>query len=60
MIGNGIGDGAMLAAGTVLSVTAWVVTEGVGGFRERDLFLVRNGEPQILSRYGRGPAGVGA
>lgn len=60
VIGEGIGDGAVLAGGTVLAVTAWVAQEGVGGFLERDLVLVGDGEPQILSRYGRGPAGGGA
>lgn len=59
VIGEGIGDDTVLAASTVLAVTAWVAQEGLGGFLERDLVLVGDGGPQILSSYGRGPAGGG-
>lgn len=59
VIGDGVGAGVVLAVGTVLAVTGWVAQEGVGGFLERDLVLVGDGAPQILSRYGRGPVGEG-
>lgn len=57
LIGEGVGAAAVLSEGTVLLVSGWVAAEGVGGFFQRDLVLVGDGEPQILSRYGRGPAG---
>jgi Xaa-Pro aminopeptidase len=54
--GNGIGDGAVLEAGTVLSVTAWVTAGEVGGFLERETVLVTDDGAHVLSRYGHGPA----
>jgi Xaa-Pro dipeptidase len=59
IIGAGVGDDAVLAAGMALSVTSWVAAEGVGGFAEREVVLVRDGEPEVLGTYGRGPAGEG-
>ncbi len=59
LIGAGVGGQAVLRAGTVISVTGWVAADGVGGYLERDLVLVGAGAPQVLSRYGRGPAGEG-
>ena len=55
--GDGIGDGAVLEAGTVLSVTAWVTAGEVGGFLERETVLVTDDGAHVLSRYGHGPAG---
>jgi Xaa-Pro dipeptidase len=57
VIGGGFGARAELAAGMVLSVEAWVVAEGAGGVLEQDLVLVTEGEPEVLTRYGRGPLG---
>ena len=57
VIGRDVGAEAALAAGTVLAVQGWVSEEGVGGFFERDLVLVGEDEPRVLSRYGHGPAG---
>lgn len=59
VIGAGIGHRHVLAPRTVLAVTGWVATEGVGGYLERDLVLVDETGPQVLSTYGRGPAGEG-
>jgi len=59
VIGAGIGSDATLVAGTVLSVSAWVTADGVGGFFERELILVSDGDPQVRSRFGRGPAAEG-
>ncbi|MCU1373756.1 MAG: Xaa-Pro aminopeptidase [Actinomycetia bacterium] len=58
VVGNGIGGSEVLAAGTVLAVTSWVAREGVGGFLERDLVVVGDAGPEVLSRYGHGPAGA--
>jgi Xaa-Pro aminopeptidase len=57
VVGAGIGGGSVLAAGTVLAVTGWVAQAGAGGVLERDLVLVGDGAPEILTAYGRGPAG---
>ena len=57
LIGGGFGAGAELAAGMVLSVEAWVAAEGAGGVLEQDLVLVTEGEPEVLTSYGRGPLG---
>jgi Xaa-Pro aminopeptidase len=51
VIAEGVGDGAVLAAGTVLAVTCWVAEEGVGGHLERDLVLVGDA-PRALTRGG--------
>lgn len=60
IIGEGIGAGSVLDARTVLAVTGWVAREGVGGFLERELVLVGDRGPEVLTTYGRGPAGEGA
>ena len=60
VVADGIGADAVLAAGTVLAVTSWVTEEGVGGFLERDLVLITDGEPEVLTDHGRGPAAEGA
>jgi hypothetical protein len=39
----------------VLAVEAWVAAEGAGGVLEQDLVLVTDAEPEVLTRYGRGP-----
>jgi Xaa-Pro dipeptidase len=46
---SGIGAGAVLQAGTVLAVTGWVAAEGVGGVLERDLVLVADDGPVVLT-----------
>jgi Xaa-Pro dipeptidase len=51
VIGDGIGAGSVLVAGTVLAVTGWVVEEGVGGHLERDLVLVTDGSPEVLTAH---------
>jgi Xaa-Pro dipeptidase len=56
-VGSGIGAGAVLAAGTVLAVTGWVAEPGVGGCLERDLVLVAEDGPQVLTTAPRGPGG---
>jgi len=56
VIGLGVGADTPLVAGSVLAVQGWVSEEGVGGFFERDLVLVGDAEPLLLSRYGAGPA----
>jgi len=56
VIAPGVGADATLVAGSVLAVQGWVSEEGVGGFFERDLVLVGDAEPRLLSRYGHGPA----
>lgn len=53
----GIGGASVLAAGTVLAVTGWVAHAGAGGVLERDLVLVGDDAPEVLSAYDRGPAG---
>ncbi|WP_426574695.1 M24 family metallopeptidase [Aquihabitans sp. McL0605] len=47
--GAGVGAGAVLAAGTVLAVSAWVTATGVGGVFERDLVLVGDDGPVVLT-----------
>ncbi len=56
VIAAGIGATAVLAPRTVLAVTGWVTAEGVGGHLERDVVLVTEGGPQLLSGPGWGPA----
>jgi len=55
VIGAGLGQSVQLDAGTVLAVEAWVAAEGAGGVLEADLVLVTDGDPVVLTRYGRGP-----
>jgi Xaa-Pro aminopeptidase len=50
VIDAAVGDDAVLVAGAVLSVTSWVAVEGVGGFLERDLLVVGEGAPEVLTR----------
>lgn len=59
IIGTGVGASAVLAANTVLAVTGWVAEDGVGGVLERDLVLVTDGDPRVLSDNGRAPVGEG-
>jgi Xaa-Pro aminopeptidase len=49
VVGPGVGGASVLAAGTVLAVTAWVAEEGVGGVLHRDLVLVTGGDPRVLT-----------
>jgi Xaa-Pro aminopeptidase len=60
IVGAGVGAASVLAPDTVLAVTGWVAEDGVGGVLERDLVLVTDGDPQVLTASGRGPAGEGA
>ncbi|MCU1486891.1 MAG: Xaa-Pro aminopeptidase, partial [Actinomycetia bacterium] len=59
VIGDDVGADEVLAAGMVLALTSWVVADGVGGHLERDLVLVTDRGPELLTRSGRGPAGGG-
>jgi len=52
VIGAGLGLGAVLAPGTVLAITGWVAEEGTGGVLQRDLVLVTEGEPRLLTEDG--------
>lgn len=49
VIGAGLGVAGMLAPGTVLAVTGWMAEEGAGGVLHRDLVLVTEGEPRLLT-----------
>jgi Xaa-Pro aminopeptidase len=49
VVGPGVGAASVLAAGTVLAVTAWVAEQGVGGVLRRDLVLVTGGDPRVLT-----------
>jgi Xaa-Pro aminopeptidase len=49
VIGPGLGMGTVLAPGTVLAVTGWLVEEGTGGVLQRDLVLVTEGQPRLLT-----------
>jgi Xaa-Pro aminopeptidase len=55
IIASGVGDRWDLVAGMVLSVQGWVAQEGVGGVLQRELVLVGDGAPRLLSRFGGGP-----
>jgi Xaa-Pro aminopeptidase len=55
LIGAGLGATSRLQVGMVLAVEAWVAAEGAGGVLEQDLVLVTDSEPEVLTRYGRGP-----
>jgi Xaa-Pro aminopeptidase len=55
LIGAGLGAESRLQVGMVLAVEAWVAAEGAGGVLEQDLVLVTDAEPEVLTRYGRGP-----
>ena len=54
VIAGAVGHDAELRAGDVLSVQAWVTEEGVGGFLERDVIVVADGEAGVLSRFAHG------
>jgi Xaa-Pro aminopeptidase len=60
VVGAGVGASAVLAPDTVLAVTGWVGEEGVGGVLHRDVVLVTDGDPQVLTDDGRSPAGQGS
>jgi Xaa-Pro aminopeptidase len=49
VVGAGVGAAAVLAPATVLAVTGWVAEEGVGGVLVRDMVLVTDGEPEVLT-----------
>jgi len=49
VVGAGLGAAAVLAAGTVLAVTGWMAEDGAGGVLHRDLVLVTEGEPRLLT-----------
>ncbi|HUR77098.1 MAG TPA: M24 family metallopeptidase [Acidimicrobiales bacterium] len=50
VIGGGGGDDAVLSADMVVSVTAWVAEDGVGGWLGRDIVHVTSDGPAVLSR----------
>jgi Xaa-Pro aminopeptidase len=56
VVAAGCGDAAELVAGMVLAVQSWVAAEGAGGFWEREVVVVGEDGPRVLSRFGRGPA----
>jgi Xaa-Pro aminopeptidase len=56
LIGDGVGHDAVLRANSVLAVQAWVTEDGIGGFFEREIVLVGEGDPRLLSRFGHGPS----
>jgi Xaa-Pro aminopeptidase len=51
VIGRGLGAGAVLEAGTVVRVQAWVTSPVAGGALESDTVLVSDDGPVVLSRY---------
>jgi Xaa-Pro dipeptidase len=62
VVGAGVGASSVLAPDTVLAVTGWVGREGVGGVLRRDVVLVTDGRPQVLTSDGGcdGVTGAGA
>ena len=54
VVGPGLGASSVLAPATVLAVTGWVAEEGVGGVLERDLVLVTEGGPRVLTGRAEG------
>ena len=49
VVGAGLGVDTALAPATVLAVTGWVAEEGVGGVLRRDMVLVTDEEPRLLT-----------
>ena len=60
LIGAGIDDEVTLTTGSVLSVTGWVAEKGVGGWLERDLVVVGDGPPTVVTATGHGHGEGGA
>ena len=60
VVDGDIGGDAVLLAGAVLSVTSYVAADDAGEYLERDVVVVGEDGAEVLSRYGRGPAGQGA
>lgn len=56
LMGGGCGADAVLVAGSVVAVEAWVTAEGAGGFLEREIVAVTDTGPEVLSRSATGPA----
>jgi Xaa-Pro dipeptidase len=52
VIGGASEDDVVLVAGSVLSVTSWVAAEGAGGHLERDVVVVGDDHPEVISRHG--------
>ena len=50
MIADGIGDDDVFVVDSVLAVQCWMADAGVGGYLERDLVRITDGEPEILTR----------
>ena len=46
------GDDDVLRAGSVLALQSWVTEEGLGGYLRRDLVLVTDTEPELLTPGG--------
>jgi Xaa-Pro dipeptidase len=49
VVDDRVGTGAVLTAHSVVAVTGWVAEEGVGGVLERDLVLVDDDGPRVLT-----------
>jgi Xaa-Pro aminopeptidase len=49
VVGAGLGAAAVMAAGTVLAVTGWMAEDGAGGVLHRDLVLVTEAAPRLLT-----------
>lgn len=50
VIGAGVGAASTLTPSMVVAVTGWVAEDDAGGFLERELVVVRDDEPEVLSR----------
>jgi Xaa-Pro aminopeptidase len=50
IVGSGQGVDAVLQEGAVLAVQSWITRQGVGGFFERDVVIIGEDQPHILSR----------
>jgi Xaa-Pro dipeptidase len=53
LVGFGRGREANLEEGAVLSVQAWVRSEGAGGFLQRELVQIGEEGPKVLTRSER-------
>lgn len=53
MIGHRVGRDAVLSAGQILTVQAWVASEGSGGALDQETVLVGPDGPVAITRYGR-------
>jgi hypothetical protein len=49
VVDDRVGAAAVLTARSVVAVTGWTAEEGVGGVLERDLVLVDDDGPKVLT-----------